>query len=278
MSASPDTPLVTGNSPATLREVEVQRERGGSIECTTDLVAEERPVGLLYHGIPHVVMLASPADLEDLAVGFTLSEGIVPDRTHIRSAELAPKDGSLNVDLQISGESFSALLRRRRNLTGRTGCGLCGVETVEDAIRDPQPVGTGIAITGTELHAQLESLNTRQPINAKTGSVHAAAWAVPGRGIQLVREDVGRHNALDKVIGALARAQIDAREGYFLITSRASFEMVQKTAMMGVSFLAAVSAPTALAIELATNTGITLVGFARTDRHVIYSHPHRLQH
>lgn len=277
MSASPHTLLQTAVPVATSREVEVEREQGGHIEHAIDLVAEERPVGLLYHGIPHVVMLASPADLEDLAVGFTISEALVPDRTHIRSVELAHRDGSLNVDLQISSESFSALLRRRRNLTGRTGCGLCGVETVEDAVRDPQSVGAGIAITCSELHEQLESLNGRQPINAKTGSVHAAAWALPGKGIQVVREDVGRHNALDKVIGALARAQVDARDGYFLITSRASFEMVQKTAMVGVSLLAAVSAPTALAIDVATKTGVTLVGFARTDRHVIYSHAHRLK-
>jgi FdhD protein len=262
---------------ATSREVEVRREEGGAISTATDFVAEERPVGLLYHGIPHVVMLASPADLEDLAVGFTLSEGIVPSRSDIRSVELVAKDDSLNVDIQISADSFSALLRRRRNLTGRTGCGLCGVETVEEAVRNPAPVGVGVRVSSKELHAALESLQSRQTVNSVTGSVHAAAWGLPGEGIQLVREDVGRHNALDKVIGALVRAQIDASEGYFIITSRASFEMVQKTAMVGVSFVAAVSAPTALAIDVANTANVTLVGFARADRHVIYSHPHRME-
>jgi len=261
----------------TSREIQVHREQGGESISASDFVAEERPVGLLYQGIPHVVMLASPADLEDLGVGFTLSEGIVPDRKDIHSVEMISKDDSLTVNLQVSSDSFAALLRRRRNLTGRTGCGLCGVETVEEAIRNPQPISGGVRVTRDELHAELASLHTRQQINQITGSVHAAAWAVPGKGIQLVREDVGRHNALDKVIGALVRAEVDCREGYFIITSRASFEMVQKAAMVGVSFVAAVSAPTALAIDVANTAGVTLVGFAREDRHVIYSHPHRLQ-
>jgi FdhD protein len=277
MSAKPETPISTPASFATSREVEVQREQGGTIEHATDFVAEERPVGLLYQGIPHVVMLASPADLEDLGVGFTLSEGIVPDRSDIHSVELVNKVDSLAVNLQISGPSFSALLRRQRNLTGRTGCGLCGVETVEEAIRNPPPVRSDVRVTRDELHTALASLHTRQPVNLRTGSVHAAAWVLPGQGIQLAREDVGRHNALDKVIGAMVRADIDCSEGYFIITSRASFEMVQKAAMVGVSFVAAVSAPTALAIDIAERTGVTLVGFARADRHVIYSHPERVR-
>lgn len=277
MSAKPDTPITKPSLFPTSREVEVQRVESGRIERVTDFVAEERPVGLLYQGIPHVVMLASPADLEDLGVGFTLSEGIVPGASDIHSVELICKADSLAVDLQISALSFSALLRRHRNLTGRTGCGLCGVETVEEAMRNPPPVRSGVRVSSEELHAELSNLRTRQPVNLRTGSVHAAAWALPGKGIQLVREDVGRHNALDKVIGALVRAGIDCREGYFIITSRASFEMVQKTAMVGVSFVAAVSAPTALAIEIADKTGVTLVGFAREDRHVIYSHPERMQ-
>lgn len=274
MSAKPETPL---SAWPTCREVDVQRESDGKSERTKDFVAEERPVGLLYQGIPHVVMLASPADLEDLGVGFTLSEGIVAAADEIQSVELVSEANSLAVRLQISSQRFSELLRRQRNLTGRTGCGLCGVENVEDAIRNPKPVSGGVQVTRSELHAELAKLHTRQPLNLSTGSVHAAAWALPGKGIQLVREDVGRHNALDKVIGALVRAKIDCGKGYFIITSRASFEMVQKAAMVGVSFVAAVSAPTGLAIEIAERTGVTLVGFAREDRHVIYSHPERLQ-
>jgi len=277
VSAKPESSRRTWAAWPTSREVEVEREQGGTRERTTDWVAEERPVSLLYQGIPHVVMMASPADLEDLGVGFTLSEGIVEHAGEIHSVEMIDKADALAVSVHISSERFSALLRRQRNLTGRTGCGLCGVENVEDAVRNPDPVRGGVQVTRAELHAELARLHTRQPLNMSTGSVHAAAWALPGKGIQLVREDVGRHNALDKVIGALVRAKIDCAEGYFIITSRASFEMVQKTAMVGVSLVAAVSAPTSFAIEIAVKTGVTLVGFARADRHVIYSHPERLQ-
>ncbi len=254
----------------------MQREQGATSEHVLDFVAEERPVALLYQGISHVVMLASPADLEDLGVGFTVSEAIATPH-EIRAVERVDKDGELAVNLHLAAAPFSALLRRQRNLTGRTGCGLCGVETVEDAFRHPAPVRDDVRIGCKELHAQLANLEAHQPLNRATGSVHAAAWALPGKGIQVVREDIGRHNALDKVIGALVRAGRDCSEGYFIITSRASFEMVQKAAMVGVSIVAAVSAPTALAIDVADQAGVTLVGFARADRHVIYSHPHRLR-
>jgi FdhD protein len=267
-------------SPAELtsfREVSVQREHVGAIELATDYVAEERPVALHYYRLPYVVMLASPADLEDLAVGFTLSEGIVGAADEIRGVELVREGDALAVHLTITGERVSKILQRQRNLTGRTGCGLCGVESIEEAIRHPAPVRAGVRVTSAEVHAELARLHTQQPLNLRTGSVHAAAWALPGKGIQLVREDVGRHNALDKVIGALTRAKTDLSAGYLIITSRASYEMVQKAATVGVSLVVAVSAPTALAIDLATETGVTLIGFARADRHVVYAHPQRLR-
>src|SRR5581483_1560421 len=160
-------------------------------------------------------------------------------------------------------ERFSALLDRRRNLTGRSGCGLCGQETVEAAVREVKPVGSGVRLSTLELHEAIAQLAHLQPINARTGSVHAAAWVVPGRGIRLVREDVGRHNALDKTIGALVRARTDVAAGYMLVTSRASYEMVQKCAMVGISFLAAFSAPTAFAVGVAKKSEMTLVAFAR---------------
>ena len=276
MSAKPETTSTSSSLP-TVREVHVERVQHGTVEHVTDVVAEERPIGLLYQGVPHVVMLASPADLEDLGVGFTLSEGIVARASDIHSVDVVQKDDGLTVNLGISSQSFTSLLRQRRNLAGRTGCGLCGVENVGDAIRSPARVRDDVRVAADELHAQLLNLQSRQLVNAETGSVHAAAWALPGKGIQLVREDVGRHNALDKVIGALARADRDASDGYFIITSRASFEMVQKSAMVGVSCVVAVSAPTALAIDVAKRTGVTLVGFARAHRHVIYSHPERIQ-
>jgi FdhD protein len=260
----------------TSRELQVRRWRDGVVETVPDRVAEETPVALTYHGIPHVVMLASPADLEDLGVGFTLTEAIVASPGEIRGVELAMDEGTPEVRLSIAAERFSALLQRTRNITGRTGCGVCGAETVEQAIRRPAPVGAGPRISMSEMHAALASLRSLQPLNSITGSVHAAAWALPGKGIQLVREDVGRHNALDKVIGALTREKTDPAQGYLLITSRASYEMVQKAATVGIALVAAVSAPTALAITLAQDCGQTLVGFAREHQHVVYSHGHRL--
>jgi FdhD protein len=265
------------NTAAVSAEVAVQRWTRGTTADTTDLVAEEMPVALVYHDVPHVVMLATPADLEDYAVGFTLSEGLVASADEIRGVEVIPGEASTDVKISVAWERFTQLLHRRRNLAGRTGCGLCGAETAEDAIRECQVVPTGVSITATELHETMAQLSGRQLINARTGSVHAAAWVVPGQGIQVVREDVGRHNALDKTIGALARAKADFSAGYMIITSRASYEMVQKSATVGVSLLVAFSAPTAFAVRLAKRSGLTLVAFARADRHVVYAHPHRLK-
>jgi FdhD protein len=275
MSLLPEFPAMPA-APDLHSQVHVQRCVDGNVEHTHDQVAEEQPVALSYHGIPHVVMLATPADLEDLAMGFTLSEALVDQPSEIRSVELFTEQGALQVHIGIEPERFAALLHRQRNLTGRTGCGLCGAETIEQAIRHPAAVEHGVSITPQELHAALADLHTRQPLNAKTGSVHAAAWALPGKGIQLVREDVGRHNALDKVIGALVRANVDCRTGYLIITSRASYEMVQKAATVGITLLAAVSAPTALAIKLAEQANLTLIGFARQRQYVVYAHAQRL--
>jgi FdhD protein len=257
-------------------EVHVDRWSRGEVSHAADQVAEEMPIALVYHGVPHVVMLATPADLEDFAVGFTLSEGLVERPDEIRGVDVTYGAEAADVRITVAWERFSGLLRRRRNLTGRTGCGLCGAETAAEAIRDLARVGSGPTVTTASLHEAIEQLSTLQPINARTGSVHGAAWVIPGKGVQFVREDVGRHNALDKAIGALVRSGADRSEGYMLITSRASFEMVQKSATVGISFLAAFSAPTAFAVRLAHKTGLTLVAFARRDRHVVYAHPERL--
>src|SRR5215470_7534646 len=258
-------------------EVSIDRWSQGATTHTTDQVAEEYPVALVYHNVPHVVMLATPANLEDFAVGFTLSEQLVGRPDEIREVEVTVGEEAVDVKVTVAWERFTQLLHRRRNLAGRTGCGLCGAETAEDAIRECAPVPAGVSITAAELHEAMAQLAARQPINSRTGSVHAAAWVVPGKGIQVVREDVGRHNALDKTIGALARAQADFAAGYMLITSRASYEMVQKCATVGVALLVALSAPTAFAVRLAERSGLTLVAFARAEQHVVYAHPHRLK-
>ncbi|HUO95597.1 MAG TPA: formate dehydrogenase accessory sulfurtransferase FdhD [Steroidobacteraceae bacterium] len=257
--------------------VTIDRWRAGHLEHAHDEVADERPVQFRYKGVAHVVMLATPADLEDLAVGFTLSEAIVNAPDEIRSVALKTDGEALEVDLDIAPERFAALLQRHRNLTGRTGCGMCGAETLADAIREPPAIGAGLVVSSAELQAALAALAPRQVLNARTGSIHAAAWVVPGAGVTLLREDVGRHNALDKLIGALVRRAEDLKRGYVIVTSRASYEIVQKAATVGIQAVVAVSAPTAFAIRSAEAFGLTLVGFARPDRHVIYAHGERLR-
>jgi FdhD protein len=262
--------------PATSRRVAVTRWQQGRTESVSDEVAEEIPIAMSFHGVPYVVMLATPTNLEDLGYGFTLTESLVEAPGEIRTVTAVAGNDSCELQISIAPERFAALLQRRRNLAGRSGCGLCGTETLEQAMRAPRPVGKGISLSSADLHASLQGLRALQVLNATTGSVHAAAWCLPGHGVQLTREDVGRHNALDKVVGALLREQRDAASGYVLISSRASYEMVLKAAIAGVSVLAAISAPTALAVRLAEQCGMTLVGFARDDSHVVYTHPQRL--
>ncbi len=276
MASHPESPPSGAAPPIPVATIEVERWQGGRLEAATDEVADERPIAIKYLGVPHVVMLATPADLEDLAVGFTLSEALAVRPEEIRAVELRGAVDALEVDIAITAERFATLLTRHRNLTGRTGCGMCGAETLADAIREPPALGGALRISARELHAELAALGARQPMNQRTGSIHAAAWVVPGEGIQLVREDVGRHNALDKLIGALVRRGERLARGYALITSRASYEIVQKAATVGIAAVVAVSAPTAFAIRSAREFGVTLVGFARPGRHVVYAHGERL--
>jgi FdhD protein len=264
-----------GNIPGIV-ELPVRRWRDGSWEDASDAVADEVPVALTFNSIPHVVMLATPADLEDLGRGFSFTEALVESPDEIRAVELKSSEQGLEVALAVPQQRLALLLDRRRNLTGRTGCGVCGAETIEDAIRVPAAVEPGGAIRREALAGALVALRSWQELNAQTGSLHAAAWVGWDGGIRLVREDVGRHNALDKVIGALLAQQANRTDGLLVVTSRASYEMVQKAATAGVRMLVAVSAPTALAVRLAQRTGLTLVGFARESQQVIYSHPERL--
>jgi FdhD protein len=241
-----------------------------------DEVAEEVPVALEYNGISHAVMMASPYDLEDFALGFSLSEGILQDKSELYDCEVVPGCEGIQVQISIATERFVALKDKRRNLTGRTGCGLCGAETLEQAIRHPEAtVGTAM-FSAAQIYAGMRSMKTMQRLQRHTGATHAAAWMNIDGSIELVREDVGRHNALDKLIGAMAKQRLDFSKGAALITSRASYEMVQKSATMGISFLAAISAPTSLAIRLAEDANVTLVGFVRDHSHVVYAQSHRL--
>jgi FdhD protein len=235
------------------------------------------PVAFVYSGRPHAVMMATPGDLEDFAWGFTLSEEIVESVAEIAEVEVARHSRGIELGITIPPAAVERLAERSRSLTGRTGCGLCGVEAIEEAVRAPRIVRSTLAIDPESLWRAGEALDAHQAINRDTRSVHAAAWVSPDGSLQVVREDVGRHNALDKVLGALARANTDPAEGFLVITSRASFELVQKAAAAGVPLLAAVSRPTGLAIKLAESAGIALVGLLRGRSANVYSHAERVR-
>ena len=234
------------------------------------------PVALVYNGISHAVMLATPADMEDFALGFSLTEGIIEAPEEIYGAEIVEAENGIRVELEIASERFRSLKERRRNLTGRTGCGLCGTDSLSQAVRMPPVVTSNPVFSPEVIHRGFDKMDELQVLKKKTGATHAAAWLDMNGQVMLVREDVGRHNALDKLIGALARQKADSSTGAALVTSRASYEMVQKCGSAGIGMLAAVSAPTALAIRIAREINLTLLGFVRENGHTVYAHPHRL--
>lgn len=252
------------------------RWEDGAATDQAETVAEEVPVALVYNGVSHVVMMATPQDLEDFALGFSLSEGILEARSEL--LDCRRRDGAIGIEMELSilNERFSALKARRRNLTGRTGCGLCGVDSLAEAIRPARLVEPGPPISPAAIAAALAALPDRQLLNREAGAIHAAAWAKPDGTIAEIREDVGRHNALDKLIGAMARSATDPRDGFLLVTSRCSYEMVQKATAAGIGLIVAISAPTALAIRMAEQAGIGLVAFARGERHARYANPERV--
>jgi FdhD protein len=257
---------------------QVTRVRAGVIApaAESDFVAEETPVALEFNGISHATMLASPADLEDFAVGFSLSEGIIDSVSDVRGIDVLPQCDGIVVQVERSSACEVRLKTRRRAMAGRTGCGLCGVETLPEVLRPVAPVTNGSTVRIQAVLNAMRDMRARQTLHDITGATHAAGWAGADGAVALVREDVGRHNALDKLIGALARQAMHAGNGIVLVSSRASFEMVQKTAAAGVAVLAAVSAPTALAIRLAHDANVSLVGFMRGDDATLYSHPERI--
>jgi len=248
----------------------------GRVETSDEMVAEEVPVALVYNGISHAVMLATPSHLEDFAVGFSLTENIVASRADIFDINVEYGVDGIEVHLTIAGDCVFALKEKRRSLTGRTGCGICGAENIAHALRRPQPLSSNIRVFSASVHAAFRELSEFQRLHHLTGAVHAAAFASADGHVQLVREDIGRHNALDKLIGALAINGTDAGSGMVLVTSRASYEMAHKSISAGISLLAAISAPTSLAVKLADESGLTLMGFTRGSQHVVYSHAKRI--
>jgi FdhD protein len=234
-------------------------------------LAEEVPVALVYGGVSFAVMMVTPVDLEDFATGFSLTEGIVESAAEIRDIRVRPDEEGVRVELAIDGSRMHRVLERVRTITGRTGCGLCGIEDLASLPR-ARLVGPSIsAVPATSIRRALRSLAEQQVLFRRTGAVHAAAWATPDGRVALLREDVGRHNALDKLIGALAREKDGPGAGFCLVTSRCSYEMVQKATVAGFGTLVAISAPTAMAVRMARAAGITLVAFARADGMTIYT-------
>ncbi|MCQ7058554.1 formate dehydrogenase accessory sulfurtransferase FdhD [Citrobacter murliniae] len=242
----------------------------------SDEVAEEVPVALVYNGISHVVMMASPKDLEHFALGFSLSEGIIESPQDIFGMEVVPSCNGLEVQVELSSRRFMGLKERRRALAGRTGCGVCGVEQLNDIGKPVQPLPFTQTFDLADLDRALTHLNDFQPVGQRTGCTHAAAWVQPSGILAGGHEDVGRHVALDKLLGRRAIEGESWQQGAVLVSSRASYEMVQKSAMCGVEILFAVSAATTLAVEVAERCNLTLVGFCKPGRATIYTHPQRL--
>lgn len=259
----------------------VRRYRDGQLaaDAEADWLAQEIPLALEYNGISHATVLATPCDLEDLALGFSLTEGIIRSAADIHDLEVTASGPGHIAQLTIASACFAQLKQRRRTLAGRTGCGLCGLESLDDVERPLPPVpGPSQAISIDAILKAMQALRNQQPLHQLTGATHAAAWADLSGEILDVREDVGRHNALDKLIGTLMhrRRQQDTSAGFALISSRASFEMVQKAAAVGIPAVVAVSAPTHYAVQTAQQLGVTLIGFARRGDFTVYTHPQNL--
>ncbi|MEO3386495.1 formate dehydrogenase accessory sulfurtransferase FdhD [Mesorhizobium sp. CAU 1741] len=240
-------------------------------------VPEETPVALSYAGTTHAVMMASPSDFEDFALGFSLTEGIIASAEEIDTVTVEDAGTGVDIQIRLKDTANTRFQARRRRLAGPVGCGLCGIESIDEAMRSARDVSdASLTLAADDVTRAVKLLSKQQPFHAETGAVHAAGFYIAGKGIVMAREDVGRHNALDKLAGALAKAGIDGGSGAVVVTSRVSVEMVQKAAAIGSPFVLAVSAPTALAIRTAETCGMTLVALVRGDEFDVFTHPERL--
>ncbi|QFY62558.1 formate dehydrogenase accessory sulfurtransferase FdhD (plasmid) [Rhizobium grahamii] len=251
--------------------------RDGRFSANSRVVPEEVPVAISYAGSSHAVMMATPGDLEDFAVGFSLTEGIIGSPDEIAEIEVVETGMGIDIQISLNEDVTQALRARKRSMAGPVGCGLCGIESIEQAVRKvPQVSSTGLALAADDLPYAISLLNRSQPLHRETRAVHGAGFYVPGQGLVATREDVGRHNALDKLCGAVVRAGGNGAKGAVVVTSRISVEMVQKTAILGSPVLVAISAPTALAIRTAEEAGMTLVGLVRGNDYEIFTGESRI--
>jgi FdhD protein len=251
--------------------------RNGVVRAGSRVVPAEVPIAFSYGGSTHAVMMGTPADLEDFAIGFSLTEGIIASMAEIEEVAVLDEGQGLDVQVRLAENKEDALRARRRHMAGPVGCGLCGIESIEQAMRVvPDVRDVGVVLTPEDITAAMAALNGAQPLHAETHAVHGAGFFIPGEGLIAVREDVGRHNALDKLVGAVIRAGREGGQGIVVVTSRISVEMVQKTAILGSSTLVAISAPTALAIRTAEEAGMTLVALTRGEDFEIFAGAERI--
>jgi FdhD protein len=250
---------------------------GGVVMPGERVVPEEIPVAFSYGGTAHAVMMATPEDIEDFAIGFSLTEGIIQDAGQICAIDIVDEPQGIDVQVTLTDDVADALRARRRSMAGPVGCGLCGIESIDQAVRPvPDVSSADLKLTHGDIVRAVSLLNDAQPLHRETRAVHGAGFYIPGRGLLAVREDVGRHNALDKLCGAVIGTGTTGSKGAVAVTSRLSVEMVQKAAILGSSVLIAISAPTALAIRTAEQAGMTLVALVRGDDFEIFTHPHRI--
>jgi FdhD protein len=261
----------------TIKDVAETSRRNGVVSSGTRRVPEEVPIAFSYGGSSHAVMMATPADLEDFAVGFSLTEGIIADVGEIAAIEAVEDAQGIDIQITLVDAVADALRTRKRHMAGPVGCGLCGIESIEQAVRQvPDVSKIDLTLSYADVVGAVALLNAAQPLHLETRAVHGAGFYLPGQGLTAVREDVGRHNALDKLCGAVVRARQTAAEGVVVVTSRLSVEMVQKAAILGSPVLVAISAPTALAIRTADEAGMTLIALVRGEDFEIFTHAHRL--
>jgi FdhD protein len=263
--------------PPPIRSVDRLAWRDGTVAGGARGIPEEVPVAFTYNRTTQAVMLATPADLADFAIGFSLCEGIIGDPGEIEALDVVATPDGIELRMDLAPLRLAGLTRRQRRMAGPTGCGLCGLDSLAAALRPVPPVGAAaLRLTPAAIQAAMAALPAAQPLNQASRAVHAAGFWTPTAGLGPVREDVGRHNALDKLAGALARAGLSPEAGLLLLSSRVSVEMVQKAAMIGAPVIVAVSAPTALAVRIAETAGITLIGIARPDGFEVFTHPQRV--